>query len=192
MRQNPTVELGAVDASCALLMCDLLQPDYPAVYASEAFEALTGYTQQEILGRNCRFLQAPPPPPPTSHHHRHHHHHHHHPQHPQQRHGGSRSNSGGSNSSRSSSSTRRHAATSNSNGGGGGGSSSSSNNSNMKSIRQQMRRAIETNTELVVEVPNFRKDGRPFVNVLTMIPVCWDGCGEAPRYSVGFQAEKTW
>lgn len=62
----------------------------------------------------------------------------------------------------------------------------------MKSIRQQMRRAIETNTELVVEVPNFRKDGRPFVNVLTMIPVCWDGCGEAPRYSVGFQAEKTW
>ena len=31
----------------------------PIVYCSEMFERLTGYTKHEILGRNCRFLQAP-------------------------------------------------------------------------------------------------------------------------------------
>ena len=29
------------------------------MYCSEMFERLTGYTKHEILGRNCRFLQAP-------------------------------------------------------------------------------------------------------------------------------------
>ncbi|KAL9106954.1 MAG: hypothetical protein Q9227_008077 [Pyrenula ochraceoflavens] len=31
----------------------------PIVYCSDVFERLTGYTKHEILGRNCRFLQAP-------------------------------------------------------------------------------------------------------------------------------------
>ncbi len=34
------------------------QPDNPIVYANEAFERITGYGQQEIIGRNCRFLQG--------------------------------------------------------------------------------------------------------------------------------------
>ena len=58
-RPNPQVELGPVDCSCAILLCDLQQPDYPVVYASEAFCDLTGYALTEILGRNCRFLQSP-------------------------------------------------------------------------------------------------------------------------------------
>jgi PAS domain S-box-containing protein len=29
------------------------------VYASHTFEKLTGYSNSEIIGRNCRFLQAP-------------------------------------------------------------------------------------------------------------------------------------
>lgn len=33
-------------------------PDNPIVYANEVFERMTGYTQEEILGRNCRFLQG--------------------------------------------------------------------------------------------------------------------------------------
>jgi PAS domain S-box-containing protein len=30
-----------------------------AVYASDGFLALTGYTRQQVVGRNCRFLQGP-------------------------------------------------------------------------------------------------------------------------------------
>ncbi|MGY6274561.1 PAS domain-containing protein [Methylomonas sp. MgM2] len=32
--------------------------DAPIVYANKAFERLTGYSQSEIVGRNCRFLQG--------------------------------------------------------------------------------------------------------------------------------------
>ncbi|KAK4252468.1 hypothetical protein C7999DRAFT_27205 [Corynascus novoguineensis] len=65
-RPNPTIPLGAVDSSCALLISDLTRPDQPIVYVSQPFTALTGYTAREVLGRNCRFLQAPPPPPASS------------------------------------------------------------------------------------------------------------------------------
>jgi PAS domain S-box-containing protein len=34
-------------------------PDNPVVFANEAFIRLTGYRREEILGRNCRFLQGP-------------------------------------------------------------------------------------------------------------------------------------
>ena len=36
---------------------DLL--DMPIIYANQAFEKITGYTQDEVLGKNCRFLQGP-------------------------------------------------------------------------------------------------------------------------------------
>ena len=32
--------------------------DMPIVYANKAFENMTGYSQEEILGHNCRFLQG--------------------------------------------------------------------------------------------------------------------------------------
>mmetsp|Transcript_9347 Transcript_9347/g.28515 ORF Transcript_9347/g.28515 Transcript_9347/m.28515 type:complete len:704 (-) Transcript_9347:1016-3127(-) len=34
-------------------------PDAPIVFASDAFLELTGYSREEVLGRNCRFLQGP-------------------------------------------------------------------------------------------------------------------------------------
>lgn len=34
-------------------------PDNPIVYASQGFLNLTGYKLEEVLGRNCRFLQGP-------------------------------------------------------------------------------------------------------------------------------------
>lgn len=58
-RPNPDIHLGAVDLSCAFVVCDALEHDFPIMYCSENFERLTGYTKHEILGRNCRFLQAP-------------------------------------------------------------------------------------------------------------------------------------
>jgi PAS domain S-box-containing protein len=41
-----------------ITLSDPDQPDNPIVYANEAFELITGYDQDEIIGRNCRFLQG--------------------------------------------------------------------------------------------------------------------------------------
>ncbi|KAI1424048.1 vivid PAS protein VVD [Xylaria sp. FL1777] len=131
-RPSPVVDLGPVDASCALVVCDIEQPDYPVVYANEACTLLTGYPLEEMLGKNCRFMQAP---------------------------GGKVRKS----------STRSHVE---------------------KSVLKKMRRAIESNSELAIEVTNFKKNGQKFTNLLTIIPVCWDT--SSPRYYVGFIAEKTW
>ncbi len=129
-RPNPKIDLGAVDASCALLLCDLEQTDTPIVYASDPFLVLTGYSQDEVIGRNCRFLQAP----------------------------GGKVRKG---------SSRQHVE---------------------KDVLRKMRKAVEKNTEVQVEVPNFKKDGVRFENFLTIIPVPWDT--EGYRYSVGFQVDK--
>jgi PAS domain S-box-containing protein len=58
-RPRPEINIGPVDLSCAFVVCDIEKFDLPIVYCSEMFERLTGYTKHEILGRNCRFLQAP-------------------------------------------------------------------------------------------------------------------------------------
>jgi PAS domain S-box-containing protein len=34
-------------------------PDNPMIFVSDEFEVQTGYSPQEALGRNCRFLQGP-------------------------------------------------------------------------------------------------------------------------------------
>jgi PAS domain S-box-containing protein len=41
-----------------ITLSDPDQPDNPIVYANEAFELITGYNRNEIVGRNCRFLQG--------------------------------------------------------------------------------------------------------------------------------------
>ncbi len=40
-----------------LVIVDARQPDLPIVYVNPAFERLTGYAADEVLGRNCRLLQ---------------------------------------------------------------------------------------------------------------------------------------
>ena len=42
----------------ALCVSDPRQPDEPIVFCNEAFVRLTGYRRDEIIGRNCRFLQG--------------------------------------------------------------------------------------------------------------------------------------
>ncbi|KAI1275607.1 vivid PAS protein VVD [Xylaria sp. FL0933] len=131
-RPSPVVELGPVDSSCAIVVCDIEQPDYPVVYANDACAQLTGYSLDEMLGKNCRFMQAP---------------------------GGKVRKS----------STRSHIE---------------------KGVLKKMRRAIESTSELAIEVTNFKKNGQQFTNLLTIIPVCWNT--PSPKYYVGFLAEKTW
>lgn len=129
-RPNPQINLGPIDCSVALLVCDLALPDAPIVYASDPFMEMTGYRMDDIRGKNCRFLQAP----------------------------------GGN--------VQPHSA--------------------RKYIDQRtikgMREAVKANKEHQTEITNFKKDGRPFVNILTIIPIQWDT--QQFRYSVGFQHQK--
>ena len=48
-----------------MIVTDPRQPDNPVVFANDAFCRLTGYAREEILGRNCRFLQGPLTSPET-------------------------------------------------------------------------------------------------------------------------------
>jgi PAS domain S-box-containing protein len=41
-----------------IVVTDARQPDLPIVLANEAFLNLTGYSADEVIGRNCRFLQG--------------------------------------------------------------------------------------------------------------------------------------
>lgn len=41
------------------VLSDPSLPDNPIVYASDGFCRLSGYRRQDVLGRNCRFLQGP-------------------------------------------------------------------------------------------------------------------------------------
>ena len=41
-----------------MILTDPRKPDNPIVFANNAFFDLTGYTEEEIVGRNCRFLQG--------------------------------------------------------------------------------------------------------------------------------------
>lgn len=42
-----------------MVITDPRQADNPIVFCNKAFQMLTGYRRDEILGRNCRFLQGP-------------------------------------------------------------------------------------------------------------------------------------
>jgi PAS domain S-box-containing protein len=42
-----------------MILTDPRQDDNPIVFANKAFLDLTGYEENEIVGRNCRFLQGP-------------------------------------------------------------------------------------------------------------------------------------
>jgi PAS domain S-box-containing protein len=52
-------DLDALDGlDAAMVVADARAPDMPLIYANRAFRALTGYSEEEIIGRNCRFLQG--------------------------------------------------------------------------------------------------------------------------------------
>lgn len=45
-------------APVGITVADMRPPDEPLIHANKAFERLTGYSVEETVGRNCRFLQS--------------------------------------------------------------------------------------------------------------------------------------
>ncbi|EGR45219.1 glycoside hydrolase family 15, cellulose signaling associated protein envoy [Trichoderma reesei QM6a] len=123
-RPNPTIDLGPLDCSVSLTLCDISLPDAPIVYASPGFYQLTGYSAPEIMGRNCRFLQNSPHMPPPG---------------------------------------------------------------RVSDAVQEMRRAIRAHQEVQVRIVNYKKNGTPFTNVVTILPLWADPSGH--HFAVGLQAE---
>lgn len=46
-------------AAFPITIADPRQPDTPLVFANQAFAEMTGYAVEDVVGRNCRFLQGP-------------------------------------------------------------------------------------------------------------------------------------
>ncbi|MCP1675572.1 two-component system CheB/CheR fusion protein [Natronocella acetinitrilica] len=58
--QQVRLQSKALDASMdGILIADARAGDRPIVYANPAFSRITGYPEETVLGRNCRFLQGP-------------------------------------------------------------------------------------------------------------------------------------
>jgi len=106
--------------SQGILVTDPNQPDNPVVFASGGFERMTGYRSDEVVGRNCRFLQ--------------------------------------------------------------GG------DTDRETVRE-LRSAIAAERSCSVEILNYRKDGKPFWNQLTITPVL-GAAGQLTHY-VGVQTDVT-
>ncbi|KAI5855046.1 hypothetical protein GGS23DRAFT_447531 [Durotheca rogersii] len=128
-RKNPEVNLGAVDMSCAFVVCDVTMNDCPIIYVSDNFQNLTGYSQHEIVGQNCRFLQAP--------------------------------------DGKVEAGTKREFV----------------DNGAVFNLKQKIAEGKEVQQSLI----NYRKGGKPFLNLLTMIPIPWDTA--EVRYIIGFQID---
>ncbi|MFB6269299.1 MAG: PAS domain-containing protein [Halobacterium sp.] len=107
------------EAPVGITISDPSLPDNPLVYVNDAYERLTGYSREDVIGRNCRLLQGPE--------------------------------------------TREEPVA-------------------------EMRRAIEAEERVSVELRNYRKDGTEFWNRVDVAPVYEDG---DLSHFVGFQTDVT-
>lgn len=130
-RKDPVINLGSIDMSCSFIVSDAKDPELPSIYVSESFCKLTGYNQEEILGRSCRFLQAPGD------------------QHVRQ----------GEKRRYTDSNAAHH-------------------------LRVNLDNLHECQTSLI----NYQKGGKPFINLVTCIPISWNNTGEID-FIVGFQVD---
>jgi PAS domain S-box-containing protein len=107
-------------ASQGITIADARQDDLPLVYANDAFQRITGYDIDDVLGLNCRFLQGEHTDPETV---------------------------------------------------------------------TEIRRGIEDERPVSVELLNYRKDGTPFWNRLDIVPV-ENEAGEVTHF-LGLQRDVT-
>ncbi len=52
------LERAIAASSNSIIIADANSHDIPIIYCNPAFEKLTGYSSEEVMGRNCRFLQG--------------------------------------------------------------------------------------------------------------------------------------
>ena len=60
---SANVSLGLLDqaiasSSVGVVIADVNQPNQPLIYCNPAFESITGYSREEVIGYNCKFLQG--------------------------------------------------------------------------------------------------------------------------------------
>lgn len=63
--QLKLLERSVESSTNGVVIVDAQQHDLPMVYVNSAFERITGYSRNEALGRNCRFLQGEETDPNT-------------------------------------------------------------------------------------------------------------------------------
>ncbi|SFI24173.1 PAS domain S-box protein [Planctomicrobium piriforme] len=107
-------------ATQGILITDPLQEDNPITFVSPGFERLTGYSADEVLGRNCRFLQGAKTDP---------------------------------------------------------------------SAKLRIRKALRAGQAISLEILNYRKNGQPFWNALSVSPV-HDAKGKLTHF-IGVQTDVT-
>ncbi|BGP21026.1 hypothetical protein JCM10213_003208 [Rhodosporidiobolus nylandii] len=128
-RPNPQIQIGPVDSSCAFAVVDARRFDQPLCFVSDTFVTMTGYSLEEIIGRNCRFLQSP----------------------------------------------------------GGATVQGAPRKYTDGNAAWHMRQHIQAGKESQSSLINYTKSGRPFINLVTIIPICWDT--DEIAYYVGFQVD---
>lgn len=57
-RQMHLLQQAINSSSISVTLADAQAPDMPLIYVNPAFETLTGYPAEEVLGKNCRFLHS--------------------------------------------------------------------------------------------------------------------------------------
>ncbi|KAL1742567.1 blue light receptor, partial [Schizophyllum fasciatum] len=137
-RPHPKVVLGPVDMTCSFAVVDVRRFDSPIIYCSPTFCALTGYSEREVVGKNCRFLQSPSGNQPKG-------------------------------------EMRTHTS---------------------HEAVAHLKKSLVSDKECQTTIVNYRKDGRPFINLVTVIPLRGGTGGgldeeEEIVYHVGFQVDLT-
>ncbi|HEX5843110.1 MAG TPA: EAL domain-containing protein [Pseudomonas sp.] len=64
-QQLRVLKRGLESSYNGVVITDAQALDQPIIYVNPAFERITGYAEAEVLGRNCRFLQADEPDQPA-------------------------------------------------------------------------------------------------------------------------------
>jgi clock-associated PAS protein ZTL len=47
-----SLAIEGVLGACGMVVSDALEPDFPIIYVNRGFESSTGYSAEEVLGRN--------------------------------------------------------------------------------------------------------------------------------------------